>query len=477
LVGKKASKFTRRLTKQLHFMLNISENSVEEFISTSDFVSFGQLQKSKIRRLTLRLIIGLLLLLLACLFLPWMQNINAKGYVTTRSPQQRPQAIQSIIAGRLENWFVKEGDFVHKGDTIIFISEIKSEYFDPELLTRTSEQIDAKEKSVTSYQQKVVALKNQYEALEEGLNLKREQTRNKIIQAHNKISIDSIDLIAFENNLKIAENQLDRTQQLYEKGLKTLSDLQEKEFKIQAINAKVNVQQNKLLNQKNELANLNIELLAVEQEYADKLSKSQSEQQSAVSSKLESVAQASKLKNQYSNYNERQKFYYIAAPQDGYITKTLKKGVGETVKEGTDIVTIMPANYDLAVEIYMKPQDIPLLSIGNEVTLRFDGWPAIVISGWPASSSGIFRGDVVAIDKFIGDNGYYGVLISPQKKEKAWPQNLSVGTGANAFLLLKEVPIWYEVWRQLNGFPPDYYKGGFENEVDIKFKPPLKSVK
>ena len=192
---------------------------------------------------------------------------------------------------------------------------------------------------------------------------------------------------------------------------------------------------------------------AIEKEYADKLSKSQSEQQSALSAKLESMAATSKLKNQYSNYSERQKFYYITAPQSGYITKTLKKGIGETVKEGTDIATIMPAQYDLAVEIYSKPQDLPLLNLGDWVQLRFDGWPAIVISGWPESSTGVFSGQIVAIDKFISDNGYYRVLISPNKEKKNWPEKLSVGTGANAFILLNEVPIWYEVWRQLNGFP------------------------
>ena len=25
-------------------------------------------------------------------------------------------------------------------------------------------------------------------------------------------------------------------------------------------------------------------------------------------------------------------------------------------------------------------------------------------------------------------------------------------------MLLKDVPIWYELWRQINGFPPEYYK-------------------
>jgi len=458
-------------------MLNISENSITDFVDLNDFKSSKQLRKTRIQRLTLWLVIALLVILLVCLFLPWMQNIDAKGYVTTRSPQQRPQDIQTVIAGRLENWFVQEGDFVNKGDTIVNISETKSEYFDPELLTRTSEQIDAKEQSINSYDQKVTALKNQYAALEEGLILKQEQTNNKILQAYNKISMDSIDLVAYKNNIDIAENQLQRTKELFDQGLKTLTELQEKEYKVQAASAKLNVQKNKLLNQQNALSNLRIELNTIKKEYANKLAKSQSEQQSAVSLKLESIAATSKLKNQFSNYTERQKFYFITAPQAGYITKTLKKGIGETLKEGAAIATIMPAIYDLAVELYMKPQDVPLIEIGNTVQLRFDGWPAIVVSGWPEASSGVFRGNIVAIDKFINENGYYRLLITPNKKTKIWPELLSIGTGVNAFILLKEVPIWYEIWRQLNGFPPDFYKKNLNTNTNIKLKAPIKSIK
>ena len=354
---------------------------------------------------------------------------------------------------------------------------MKSEYFDPDLLIRTSEQIDAKSQSIESYDQKMVALQNQFTALQETLNLKREQTLNKMQQARNKISMDSIDLVAYKTNFDIAMNQLSRTQELYNKGLKTLTELQEKEYKVQASTAKVNVQENKLLNQKNVLVNLKIELQTIGKEFAEKLAKSQSELQSALSTKLESVAATSKLRNQLSNYSERQKFYYITAPQSGYLTKTLRKGIGESVKEGTDIATIMPASYDLAVEIYARPRDLPLLGIGDRVQIRFDGWPAIVISGWPESSTGVFSGKIVAIDRFINDNGYYRILISPNKEQKEWPERLSVGAGASAFILLNEVPIWYEVWRQLNGFPPDFYQLEEVDKTEVKRKAPLKSVK
>ena len=463
-------------------MLNISDNSVADALELEKFKAFGILRKSRIKRLSLFLVSAFLLVIIVCLFLPWTQNIRAKGYVTTLRPEQRPQAIQSVISGRLEEWYVREGDFVNAGDTIVFISEIKDDYFDPQIVDRTSEQVDAKAQSVTSYDDKITALNLQYRALSEGLELKLEQTRNKIIQAKNKISIDSIDLVAFRTNLRIAENQADRVQQLYDKDLKSLTELQEKQLKVQESQAKVVSQENKLLNQRNELINLRIELSAVEREYSDKLAKSQSDQQTALSDKLEAIASTAKLRNLLSTYSQRQQFYHIRAPQSGYITETIKAGIGEIIKDGADIATIMPANYDLAVEIYVRPQDLPLLDLGEGTRIQFDGWPTIVISGWPETSVGVFSGEVVAIDRFISESGFYRVLVKPDESRKAWPEQLRVGTGANTFILLDNVPIWYEIWRQLNGFPANYYevedgkkedKGGDE----VKLKAPLKSVK
>ncbi|MEZ4910086.1 MAG: HlyD family efflux transporter periplasmic adaptor subunit [Saprospiraceae bacterium] len=458
-------------------MLNISHNKMPNVIELKEMASYKAIKNKGYTAITRVFFLGLLLLVLVGLFLPWTQNINSKGYVTTRSPEQRPQSIQSVIGGRIQDWYVKEGDFVQQGDTIVYITEVKSEYFDPELLDRTKEQLDAKSQSTQAYSAKIDALEDQYNALKAGLGYKKDQINNKIRQSKNKITIDSIDLIAFEKNIQISQNQVNRTKELYEKGLKSLSDLQEKEYKLQLETAKVISQKNKLLNQIKELENLHIELLAIDKEYADKLAKSTSDRQTALSDKMENITTVSKLENQFSNYSARQKFYYITAPQSGYVTKAVKKGIGETLKEGDAVVTIMPKDYDLAIEVYVEPMDIPLLNLGKEANIRFDGWPAIVISGWPQQSTGIFKGTVAAIDRYISDNGKYRVFITPDEKTKPWPNLLSIGTGAKAFILLKKVPIWYEVWRQLNGFPPDFYDEENMFEQEVKRKAPIKSVK
>jgi multidrug resistance efflux pump len=405
-----------------------------------------------------KVLVGLLIFAVMVMFVPWTQNINARGYVTTLKPEQRPQDVHSIISGRIEKWFVAEGQYVNKGDTILFISEIKDDYLDPNLLDRTDQQIKAKEMTQKSYNEKVNALQNQIDALTEMQRLKMEQGRNKLIQAKLKVTADSIEFEVAKTNFTIAERQLERMEQLYEEGLKSLTDLESRTLKLQESQAKLIGYESKLLSSKNELINATIELSAIKNDYSDKLAKANSEKYSALSSSYTADAEINKLQNQYMNYSARRGLYYILAPQNGYITQAIQTGLGETIKEGASIVSIMPSDYDLAVEMYVKPMDLPLLEKGQEVRFMFDGWPAIIFSGWPNVSYGSFGGKIVAIDNFTSKDSKYRILVAPDETNEAWPEAIRIGSGANAFALLKDVPIWYELWRQLNGFPPDYYK-------------------
>jgi hypothetical protein len=118
----------------------------------------------------------------------------------------------------------------------------------------------------------------------------------------------------------------------------------------------------------------------------------------------------------------------------------------------------MPTNIDIAVETFVEPLDLPLMHLDEKVQIQFDGWPAIVFSGWPNTSFGTFTGKVVAIENFISENGKYRILIAPEPTAPKWPDGLRAGAGAETFALLEDVPVWYEIWRQLNGFPPNYYQ-------------------
>lgn len=439
-------------------MLNITENRVEKWIEMNQFKSAKIFEDNKGYRMVKKTIWILGLLLLVFLFLPWTQNVSGAGSVTTLKPNQRPQTVQSAIAGRIEKWYVNEGDYVKKGDTILFISEIKEDYLDPNLVENTGKQVDAKVSSASSYASKVKALENQIGAIDNERGLKFKQAQNKLIQAKLKVQSDSIDLEAVKTQLKIAKTQYNRSINLNKEGLKPLTDVEEKRVKLQDTEAKIITQENKYIAAQNEVLNAKMELNRILAEYSEKVAKAQSDKQTALSSQFDTEAQVNKLKNQYQNYQIRNGMYYIVAPQNGYVNRALQSGIGETIKEGTSIVSIMPANFDIAVETYISPVDFPLIHKGEKVRVWFDGWPSIVFSGWPGASFGTFGGVIVAKENFISENGKYRVLIAPDKNDKVWPKQLSIGAGTQTIALLDNVPIWFEIWRTLNGFPPNFYE-------------------
>jgi multidrug resistance efflux pump len=439
-------------------MLNLSKNNPISLKNLLQYSTVNELSNRPHYKILNRIIIVFSIIALIVLFLPWTQNISGSGAVTTLKPNQRPQTVQSLISGRIEKWYVKEGDFVKKGDTILFISEIKEDYLDPNLVSITKNQMDAKKMSAKSYSGKVTTLSSQIKAIENEKSLKMQQAQNKIRQALFKIKIDSIDVIAAKTQVKIANTQFNRSVQLNKEGLKAVTDLEEKRLKLQDAEAKIITQENKLLASRNELINAQIEINRISAEYTDKASKARSDQFTALSNQYDTNAQVNKLENQYVNYSIRNGMYYIKAPQDGYINRALQSGIGENIKEGTSIASIMPANYEIAVETYIAPIDLPLVKKGEKVRVWFDGWPTIVFSGWPNMSYGTFGGKIVAIENFISDNGKYRVLIAPDENEAKWPKQLSIGAGAQTIALLDIVPIWFEVWRTLNGFPPNYYQ-------------------
>lgn len=346
-----------------------------------------------------------------------------------------------------------------KGDTIIFLSEVKDEYFDPQLLTRTQEQLTSKEGAVSAYMEKVKATDMRIDAMLRNLQLKTEQARNGIKQARFKVISDSTDLQAAHINFKIANEQFERMKQLQKEGLKSETDLENRENVMQRAQAQLVSAENRLLSSRNEELNAQVELNSVEAKFREDIAKAESEKATAMSQMFDGEAVVTKLQNQFVNYTMRRGMYHLTAPQDGYITKAINAGIGETVKEGEEIVSIMPYNIEMAVQMYIRPIDLPLLKKHQPVRIQFDGWPAIVFSGWPNTSYGTYGGKVFAIDNFISDNGMYRVLVTPDTDEHPWPEPLRVGSGAISMVLLKDVPIWYELWRQFNGFPPDYYVG------------------
>jgi multidrug efflux pump subunit AcrA (membrane-fusion protein) len=402
--------------------------------------------------------IGIFISLLIILFLPWTQNIQSKGKITTLWQDQRPQEINSPIAGKITKWWVKEGDFVKKGDTILQISEIKAEYLDPNLIGRTQEQVFAKKNAIQFYESKVQMTEQQIKALANAKTLKIEQLRNKWRQIENKLEGERAELLAVQNELSLAKDQYERQEKMFKEGLVSKTQLQQRSVSYQNSLAKKISIENKLNQTQQDYTNAKIELNSIEQEYAEKMNKAESDKFQSLSIIETSKGDVSKLENQVSSYIIRNGMYILLAPQDGQIVQAKKAGIGEIIKEAENIATIVPNVANYAVEMYVRPVDLPLINMGQKVRFQFDGFPAIVFSGWPNSSYGTFGGEIRAVESNISDNGYFRILVTEDAKDKKWPKELKIGSGAQGIALLKDVPIWYELWRNINGFPPDFYK-------------------
>lgn len=412
--------------------------------------------------------IVLLAILVICLFLPWTQNIRSRGVVTTSRQEQRPQELHAIIGGRIVRWQVKEGDFVKKGDTILQLAEVKVDYLDPDLVPRTKEQLNAKMDAVKNYEGKVKTIDRQLQFLEEALVLKISELENKVSQQGFKIRSDSMDLVAAENDLAFKREQQKRQKIMYDSGVASLLSLEQRSQSVQDALAKKTSAEIKFSNSRQELTRLQIELNGERQQYLEKISKAQGERFQAESQIATGVGEIAKLENIYTSYDMRNQLYYVLAPQDGQVVKAKKAGINEMVKEGEMLVEIVPADYQYAVEIFIRPVDMPLVISGQKVRFIFDGFPAIVFSGWPEASYGTFGGIVYAVERSVSENGMFRVLVTEDPADRKWPDALRMGTGALGIALLKDVPVWYELWRNINGFPPDYYQPSATGKKDSK---------
>ena len=417
---------------------NLQPTAVE--LDTTGLLTARLLNRGTPHRTSSRWVLGLAGSAVLALFLPWQQNIAGDGAVTALRPQDRPQEVPTLIAGRIEKWFVQEGQYVSKGTPLAEISEVKEKFLDPLLVTRTREQYEGKRDAVDSKLEKVIALDSLIFALERSRDFSLEKGRNKVelhVAALESAMVDSA----------VEADRFRRREQLFNEGLASKVDLENFRKSSQLAAAK-------LVEKRQELRNARVELGSIAAEYAEKIAKVRADRNATKAEVGEGAADIAKLRTELSSMEIRNGMYLIKAPQDGYVIQAKKAGVGETVKENDAIVTIQPASPQQAVEIYLRAVDIPLVTPGRHVRLQFDGWPALQFSGWPNVSLGTFGGRVRVVDYVSNARGEYRVLVVPDSADNPWPAQLRMGARANGWAMLDEVPVWFELWRKLNGFPP-----------------------
>jgi membrane fusion protein, adhesin transport system len=361
-------------------------------------------------------------------FVPWQQTVMGSGRITSFSPNNRPQQIESPIKGRIKKWYVREGQHVKAGQLIVELQDLDKEFLPPDLIALTENSRDAIGQNRQSYILKAQAIDSSIANLR--LNL-----RESLDAGRQAVSVA-------KGELQTAKLNLERTQVLSDKGLASERD---KEL---AIQAKVKAE--------GDLQRAEIELQRISSKTQADITKLESEKASSLAEAAKAGDELAKTSVKLGTAQKRAELAQIKAPTDGTIVKLLKRGPGETFKENEQIAVITPQTLDQAVELYVSDIDAPLISPGNEVRLQFSGWPALQFAGLSKSVRlGTFSGMVAVVDNVDSGNGKYRILVVPDFSEGDWPsaKYLRPGTRVAGWVILKTVPLGYELWRRFNGFP------------------------
>ncbi|MDP3267845.1 MAG: HlyD family efflux transporter periplasmic adaptor subunit [Legionella sp.] len=150
----------------------------------------------------------------------------------------------------------------------------------------------------------------------------------------------------------------------------------------------------------------------------------------------------------------RQNTQLLKAQTAGTIYKRLTGQESVVVNAGDVLAQIIPNTQSRAVELWIDGNDIPFVRVNQKVRLQFEGWPAIQFRGWPQIAVGTFGGTISFIDPTDNGQGLFRIVVIP---DEAWPDTryLRQGVRVHGWVQLGQVPLWYELWRQFNGFPPE----------------------
>lgn len=366
------------------------------------------------RQLALVALVMLIIITLSFLFVPWQQTVAGTGIVTSFVPSARPQTVEAMVSGRIVAWYVYEGAVVKKGDTIAVLQDINVNFMDTSFVDRLETARDnvilAQDAAIISA---VERTKQAVQALEAG-----------------RAGLD-----AAKMEISIARVRYARAVALSDSGLISQRDLE---------TATVNL---------NKAKNDSVRFETVVQSARQNVEAVRSEQERVQRQAQVFIAEADL---RLSNARSRRNASAVISPVDGQVVRIAKAGSGQTVKEGERLATIVPATADIAAEIYVSDMDAALVDIGRTVTLQFAGYPAFQFSGFPDISTGIFRGTVAAVDAVDDGGGRFRLLVVPDESHARWPSRsyLRQGSTVTGWVLLQSVPLGYEIWRQLNGFPP-----------------------
>lgn len=406
-------------------------------------------QSSRVARRIANVLLMLMgLSILAMLFLPWQQSAKGTGKVVAYVPQERQQTISSPVSGIVVKVAegLREGMRVKKGSLILEI-EPKASNLREQLNNQLT---DLNQKIATAEVKSEVYSRNVEDFL--AAQIAAVDAADELIAAAKAKWDSETELLpGYKAKELQARLNYERQKSLADKGIKATVEIEK--FKkdwdvaksdLEALKLKINAAEDEWQAKKNER-------IQKEREAKVKVDYARAMQQDA----LGQIATVQKEKRDIDiklSELDRMKIY---APRDGIIFRMPIFERGQMLKEGDDLLTLVPDTSERVVELWVAGNDMPLVRRGDHVRLQFEGWPAVQFAGWPSVAVGTFGGEVAAVDPSDDGKGKFRIQVKAAS-ESDWPSErfLRQGVRANGWVMLSQVTLGYEIWRQLNGFPP-----------------------
>ncbi|MAY73580.1 MAG: secretion protein HlyD [Phycisphaerae bacterium] len=380
------------------------------------------------------------------LLAPWQQTVRGAGRVVAYAPLDRQQAVEAPISGRVVRWWVQEGSRVAEGDPVFEIADI-----DPLRIQRLEAQRDALQLKLDAFETQVLQYASIVDNTRDLGQLTVEAATARKEEAMERVSAAEAQVAAVLAELTAAELQVERKRRLVESGAVSDRQLEIAEADFAVAQASVREARAKLDGARADQRSMERDL---DRSRVDALAKVSSAEASLAESRSKAADARQKLAELEGDIS-RQQSQLVTAPRGGVVHRLSGNQGGEIVSAGDPLLTLVPDTSDRAVELWIDGNDIPLVTDGSPVRLQFEGWPAVQFTGWPRAAVGTFGGVVSIVDPTDDGQGRFRALVIPDDVEQ-WPspRYLRQGVRAKGWVLLNEVTIGQELWRQLNGFPP-----------------------
>jgi len=395
-------------------------------------------------------------------FVPWQQTVQGRGTVIAYSPVERSQVLTARIPGQVRKWHVVEGSVVKKGDHVVDLEDN-----DPELGPRLLAQLEFLRGRLASGKQEVEELRAAAEASEAARESAVNAAKANLESSRQSVEVADHVLSNAQFSKNFEQTRFDMIDKLHSSG--TLgaieSKLSREEAKLRIDRASIDRQRSaaELERAKAAYATQQAQVLQTDAAGLSSIAVARSNLRKGEQSLFSTEREVQDLENRVERFKAR----HVVAPCDGVVFRVHANvgGGGQYLKEGDELCTIIPDTKDRVVELTLDGRDAPLVLAYShrkgslpQARLQFQGWPAILFSGFPDVSIGTFGGKVRQVDQASGPTGDFRILIEPDHHVPGdeWPDSkfLRQGNQVVGWVFLNRVPLGYEIWRRLNGFPP-----------------------